>query len=112
MPDVDEETGPAAEPATPGPADEAASPERPELSAPLANYIDLVRHSAVRLAVANAPKIALRLMLAHVIAGASRWRIEPEAPERLADLHPGGFDEARRSASPPGSANAACISLP
>jgi GTP-binding protein LepA len=45
---------------------------------PLTNYIDLVRHSAVRLAVANAPKIALRLMLAHVIAGASRWRIELE----------------------------------
>ncbi len=59
-------------------ADEATRAKRPELSAPLANYIDLVRHSAVRLAVANAPKIALRLMLAHVITGAVRWRIEPE----------------------------------
>jgi ParB family chromosome partitioning protein len=72
-------------------ADEAARPERPELSAPLASYIDLVRHSAVRLAVANAPKIALRLMLAHVIAGASRWRIEPErqqaASEAIATAH-------------------------
>ena len=66
-------------------ADEAARPERPELSAPLANYIDLVRHSAVRLAVANAPKIALRLMLAHVIAGASRWRIEPERQQAASE---------------------------
>ncbi len=66
-------------------ADEAARPERPELSAPLANYVDLVRHSAVRLAVANAPKIALRLMLAHVIAGASRWRIEPERQQAASE---------------------------
>ncbi len=66
-------------------ADEATRAERPELSAPLANYIDLVRHSAVRLAVANAPKIALRLMLAHVIAGASRWRIEPERQQAASE---------------------------
>ncbi len=52
--------------------------ERPELSAPLANYLDLVRHSIVRRAVARAPKLALRLMLAHVIGGGSLWRVEPE----------------------------------
>jgi ParB family chromosome partitioning protein len=57
---------------------EAMRAERPELSAPLANYVDLVRHSAVRLAVARTPKIALRLMLAHVIGGASLWKVEPE----------------------------------
>ncbi len=68
-----------------GSADDAARPERPEMSAPLANYIDLVRHSAVRLAVANAPKFALRLMLAHVIAGASRWRIEPERQQTASE---------------------------
>lgn len=66
-------------------ADEAGRPERPELSAPLGNYVDLVRHSAMRLAVANAPKIALRLMLAHVIAGASRWRIEPERQQAASE---------------------------
>lgn len=57
---------------------EAMRAERPKLSAPLANYIDLVRHSAVRLAVARAPKMALRLMVAHVIGGASLWKVEPE----------------------------------
>ena len=57
--------------------------ERPEMSAPLANYVDLVRHSAVRLAVADAPRIALRLMLAHVIGGGRWWRVEGE-PQRPA----------------------------
>jgi ParB family chromosome partitioning protein len=52
--------------------------ERPELSTPLANYLDLVRHSVVRLAVARTPKLALRLMLAHAIGGGSLWRVEPE----------------------------------
>lgn len=55
--------------------------ERPELSAPLANYTDLVRHSAVRLAVADDPQIALRLMLAHVIGGGQWWHVETE-PQR------------------------------
>lgn len=56
----------------------AAHPARAELSAPLANYIDLVRHSAVRLAVADAPGVALRLMLAHIIGGGLWWQVVPE----------------------------------
>ncbi|MEQ1612097.1 MAG: ParB/RepB/Spo0J family partition protein [Hyphomicrobiaceae bacterium] len=56
--------------------------ERPEMSAPLANYVGLVRHSAVRLAVAKSPKVALRLVLAHVIGGSTHCRAqaEPQAP--------------------------------
>jgi ParB family transcriptional regulator, chromosome partitioning protein len=57
---------------------DAAHPARAELSAPLANCIDLVRHSAVRLAVAGAPGVALRLMLAHVIGGGRWWQVAPE----------------------------------
>ena len=53
--------------------------ERPEMSAPLANAVDLVRHSAVRLAVARAPKIALRLALAHMIGGSKLWQVAAEA---------------------------------
>ena len=52
---------------------------RPEMSAPLANAVDLVRHSAVRLAVARAPKIALRLALAHMIGGSKLWQVAAEA---------------------------------
>ena len=65
-----------------GDADEA-HPARAELSAPLANYIDLVRHSAVRLAVADAPGVALRLMLAHIIGDGRWWQVVPE-PQRPA----------------------------
>ncbi len=62
---------------------ETAAAERPEMSAPLVSYVDLVRHSAVRLAVADRPDIALRLMLAHVIGGGRWWRVEaePRRPE-------------------------------
>jgi ParB family chromosome partitioning protein len=56
-----------------------AAVERAEMSAPLASYVDLVRHSAVRLAVADAPDVALRLMLAHAIGGGRWWKVEPEA---------------------------------
>ena len=61
--------------------DAAVPAPRPEMSAPLTNYVDLVRHSAVRLAVADAPEIALRLMLAHIIGGGRMWRVEAE-PQR------------------------------
>lgn len=57
--------------------------ERPEMSAPLANYVDLVRHSAVRLAVTDAPDTALRLMLAHAIGGGRWWQVQAE-PQRPA----------------------------
>ena len=65
---------------------ETSAGERPEMSAPLANYIDLVRHSVVRLAVADAPQIALRLMLAHVIGGGRWWQVaaEPQQPATTA----------------------------
>ncbi len=61
----------------PDPA-EPQSTERPEMSAPLANYVDITRHSAVRLAVASAPKVALRLVLAHMIGGGQHCRVQPE----------------------------------
>lgn len=47
--------------------DEAASTDRPELPAPLANYCDLMRLSAVKAALLKSPKVALRLMLAHLL---------------------------------------------
>ena len=47
----------------------SASAERPEMTQALASYVDLVRHSAVRLAVARTPKVALRLLVAHAIGG-------------------------------------------
>lgn len=60
------------------PCEGSTSVERPEMTQALASYTDLVRHSAVRLAVARTPKVALRLLLAHVIGGAKWWKVEPE----------------------------------
>lgn len=51
-------------------------PARSELSAPLANYIDLHRHAAIRARLATEPAIALRLMVAHAISGTSLWRVD------------------------------------
>lgn len=55
-------------------------PIRPEISAPIVNYIDLHRHAAVRAGLASTPSLALRLMVAHAIIGSPLWnvRIEPQ----------------------------------
>jgi ParB family transcriptional regulator, chromosome partitioning protein len=57
---------------------EPLATERPEMSAPFANYVDITRHSAVQLAVASAPKVAFRLALAHMIGGGQHWHVQPE----------------------------------
>ena len=56
-------------------------PSRPEVSGPLNAYIDLHRHAAVRADLAGHGGVALRAMLAHVIAGADLWRVDVE-PQR------------------------------
>jgi len=61
-----------------GEASEAAKPPRPEVTAPLQNYIDLHRHAAARDALADAPGAALRLMLAHIMVRSSLWRVQIE----------------------------------
>ena len=61
---------------------------RPELSAPLASYIDLHRHAAVRAKVGASPAIALRLMLAHAMAGSSLWRVDVASQRGATDAWP------------------------
>ena len=55
-----------------------AKPVRAEVSGPLNAYIDLHRHAAVRADLAGHGGVALRAMLAHVIAGADLWRVDVE----------------------------------
>ncbi|TIP18469.1 ParB/RepB/Spo0J family partition protein [Mesorhizobium sp.] len=62
----------------------AAKPSRPELSGPMQNYVDLHRHAAVRAGLLDHPGTALRLMLAHAIAGSSLWQVRCE-PQRAAN---------------------------
>ena len=54
-------------------------PSRPEVSGPLNAYIDLHRHAAVRANLVGHAGVALRAMLAHVIAGSALWRVDIEA---------------------------------
>jgi ParB family chromosome partitioning protein len=60
-------------------------PVRPEISAPIQNYIDLHRQAAVRLAVAEQPALALRLAVAHMIVGSNLWQVRAEPQRALSD---------------------------
>ncbi len=60
------------------PGEAVVRPARPEASGPLNTYVDLHRHAAVRAALTGHPGIALRLMVAHAVAGSTLWRVEPE----------------------------------
>ena len=57
--------------------DAGTKPARPEMTATLASYVDLHRHAAVAAAVADAPALALRVMVAHAIAGSPLWSVRP-----------------------------------
>jgi ParB family transcriptional regulator, chromosome partitioning protein len=56
---------------------------KPELTAPMQNYVELHRLAAIRLELLNHPQIALRLVLSHMIVGSNLWMIKPE-PMRAA----------------------------
>jgi ParB family chromosome partitioning protein len=55
-------------------------PKRPEITAPLQNYIDLHRHAVVRAKLTSKPMLALRVLLAHAIVGSNlvSVRVEPQ----------------------------------
>lgn len=54
---------------------------RPELTSRMQTYVDLHRHAAVRAELTGHPAAALRLMVAHAIAGSPLWnvRVEPQS---------------------------------
>ena len=60
---------------------EPVKPARPEVSSSMQTYVDLHRHAAVRATLTDHPGAALRLMVAHVIAGSHLFRVQPE-PQR------------------------------
>src|SRR3546814_2118419 len=61
--------------------DVAALPKmvRPELTSTLTGYVDLHRHAAVRAELASHPSVALRVMVAHAIAGSPLWKVEVQS---------------------------------
>lgn len=56
----------------------SAASDRPELSAPLANYVDLVRLVSVKAALIKEPKIALRVLVAHLLGSSAHITIAAE----------------------------------
>lgn len=79
---------------------------RPEVSSTMQTYIDLHRHAAARAALTRHPKVALRLMVAHAIAGSWLWKVKPEpqtcrneAVRESVEVSPAEveFDEKRRA---------------
>jgi ParB family chromosome partitioning protein len=74
-------------------------PVRPETSSAIRNYVDLHRHAAVRADLVGHPSVALRLMVAHAIAGSPLWtvRVEDQHPanEAIAESVEGCSSEAR-----------------
>lgn len=54
---------------------ETTKPARPELTSTLASYIDFHRHAAIAARLAGTPTLALRVMVAHAIAGSPLWSV-------------------------------------
>jgi ParB family chromosome partitioning protein len=63
-------------------AEAAAKLARPEVTQAQGAYIDLHRHAAVRVALTEHPAVALRLLVAHAVAGSAYWQVkaDPRAP--------------------------------
>ncbi|AQR72897.1 ParB N-terminal domain-containing protein [Sphingomonas sp. LM7] len=81
-------------------------PVRPEVNAPIQNYIDLHRHAAVRADLVGQPSVALRLMVAHALVGSSLWSVRIEEQRAHGDAiaesvagcaSEAVFDEKRRA---------------
>src|SRR5690606_37319714 len=87
-------------------ASKADKPKRPEITGPMAEYVDLHRHAAVRCELAASPYVALRVMVAHAICGSPLWNVKVQGQAssneaiwgsietRVAEAR---FDERRRS---------------
>ncbi|WP_419906482.1 ParB/RepB/Spo0J family partition protein [Hoeflea sp.] len=51
---------------------------KPEITKAMQTYLELHRHALVRAELLNHPGVALRLTVAHMIAGSALWMIRPE----------------------------------
>jgi len=82
-----------------GEASQDEKPVRPEVSAPIQNYVDLHRHAAVRTDLIGQPSVALRLMVAHAIVGSPLWNVRIEdqraSSDAIAESVEGCSSEAR-----------------
>ena len=61
-----------------GEGDKAMSAAKPEMTGPMADYVALHRHAAVRAALCDQPGVALRLAVAHLVTRSDHWRVDIE----------------------------------
>ena len=54
----------------------ASKTSKPEMSGPMAEYMNLHRHSIARAELIKRPDLALRLSVAHMICGTRNWKID------------------------------------
>lgn len=73
--------------------------QRPEITGPLQCYIDLHRHAALRAALIDHAGLALRLMVAHVIAGSSLWTVNIEKQSTRSDAIAESIENSRSEAT-------------
>jgi ParB family chromosome partitioning protein len=87
-----------------GGADATGQPVKPEITKAMQTYLELHRHALVRAELLKHPAIALRLTVAHMIAGSALWSIHPEpqkAPKPeitasvLQSVSQGAFEQER-----------------
>ena len=71
---------------------------RPEMSGPMQTYIALHRHAAIRSCLLEHPKIALRLIIAHMLVGAKLWTIEPQKTKTRKEITTESVASARGAA--------------
>lgn len=62
----------------PGEGDTIGKPARPEIGNAGQDHVDLHRHTAVRAKLATEPGTALRVAVAHIIAGSPLWSVRVE----------------------------------
>lgn len=62
-----------------------AKPAKPEVTAAANDYIDLHRHAVVRARLAEEPAVALRVAVAHMIAGSPLWAVKVEPQRSVKD---------------------------
>jgi len=73
--------------------DTASSPDRPELTKAMQNYLDLHRHAAVRVELLDHPQIALRLCVAQIIASSGRWDVTADPQHANTDAIAASLDD-------------------
>ncbi|WP_380879423.1 chromosome partitioning protein ParB [Sphingomonas sp. DBB INV C78] len=73
---------------------EVARATRPEISGNMQTYVDLHRHAAVRATLLDAPALALRLMVAHVLLSAGHWHVRTDPRLSRNDSVQASADEA------------------